>query len=69
MEEGEPDDLYQILDRFEDCDNRHQSSSNEQALERSHSFKAGKLAKEKQNYSDNDDDDSFLLLHCLKLLR
>ena len=69
LEEGELDDLYQILDRFEDCDNRHQSSSNEQALERSHSFKADKLAKEKRNYSDNDDDDSFLLLHCLRSLR
>jgi hypothetical protein len=54
VEEG-PEDLYEILDRFENRDNdiHHHSSSSEQALERSHSFKAGKLAKEKRSYPDN----------------
>ena len=54
--EEEPEDLYEILDRFEnrDKDIHHHSSSSEQALERSHSFKAGKLAKEKRSYPDNN---------------
>ena len=57
-EEEEPEDLYEILERFqnrddENEDNIHHSSSNEQALERSHSFKAGKLAKEKRRFRDS----------------
>ena len=59
-EEEEPEDLYEILDRFEHRDNENEDShqyssvSSEQALERSHSFKAGKFAKEKRCYPDND---------------
>ena len=56
--EEEPEDLYEILERFQDRDdenedNIHHSNSNEQALERSHSFKAGKLAKEKRRFRDS----------------
>ena len=47
----DPDELDEILDRFKDCDDENGDiphlSSGEQALERSHSFKAGKLPKVK----------------------
>ena len=58
QEVEEPDDLYDILDRFDSHDNEnHHSSSSEQALERSHSFKAGKLVKENRyHYPDNSFD-------------
>ena len=56
----EPEDLYEILERFQSHDNEnednihhHSSSTSEHALERSHSFKAGKLAKEKRRYRDS----------------
>jgi hypothetical protein len=50
--EEDPEDLYEILDRFQNHDNdihHHSNVSDEQALERSHSFKAGKFAKEKRD--------------------
>lgn len=55
----EPEDLYEILDRFDSRDNEnHHSNSSEQALERSHSFKAGKLTKKKRyHYPDNNSFD------------
>ena len=68
QEEDEPEDLYDILDRFDSHDDDHNenndhSSPSEQALGRSHSFKAGKLAKEKRYHHhyppDNNNDNSF----------
>lgn len=55
VEEEEPEDLYEILDRFQNRDSNenadgHHPDSSEQALERSHSFKAGKLAMEKRYF-------------------
>lgn len=50
--EADPDEFGEILDRFKNCDDENGDvpdlSSGGQALERSQSFKAGKLAKEKQ---------------------
>ena len=63
-DEEEPEDIYEILDRFEHRDSNenedgHHPNSNEQALERSHSFKAGKHAKEKRYHYPEKNNNSF----------
>ena len=64
-EEDEPEDLYEILNRFDSQDDHNEnnphSRSSEQALGRSHSFKAGKLAKEQRyhhHYPDNNNNNN-----------